>query len=324
MSYDPKRRPATTAAPIHDAAASATTALPPDLSGAMSKAEVLLEHRRESMRRLAVFSTEIPALLREMSAAKPGPELDGVRQRREQASRDRHELIRQLRDEEPELLSVRQGVEQSRVAYSETLVSTFQKKYTDAVSAFQAVLAEGAQLSVCLRTPVDMPLPVAVAWPTPPPAEERAVWWRSDIDPDKVPAVTPVLGVAVHPPDSAAVRIGHSLDGLESAIRFCEAIRNYERRAIDLAARRYAETTSFNPAGVFAVVKPMTDSLIGSQYMPGELVDSSLIPVGMLLRAFLGRCIRPAGSEPASAPVAISPPVASLPFTSPDVPVVEA
>ena len=130
-----------------------------------------------------------------------------------------------------------------------------------AAAALEAVIRERDMLSTALRIEIDTSLPGGIETAT--------------------PAVTL---------DPTAERIGGLLDRLDKAITFRDAVLN--QRALD-GKRERSNTIppGFRAEGIFQIIKRSTDPLTGLEYLPGTLVDSSLISPSLLARLYMTKSV---------------------------------
>jgi hypothetical protein len=237
---------------------------------------------------LAQTHTEIPNLLAAersidyelgLSEAR-GDDADGLKSQLDETERQRQAAIRKrsacvdaILGMEAALQAERVAAEARRQAHAVEAVKAFTERYNAAVANLQALWEEGRLLGETLRTTVPMPLPVRITT-HPVDGTARAQPIRADI------AVTL---------DVATAKMAARSDALDGALAMIGAIR--QSKEIDARHYRLSQErgTASELSGTFRVMLQFRCLLDGLDFMPGELVDHTLIGHGNLQRLTVGR-----------------------------------
>jgi hypothetical protein len=244
---------------------------------------------------LARTHTEIPQLLARQRTMERAlglnetealrKELQGVAAERESAARRRAAAIQAVLDLDAPLQAERAGLERSRQQYATHALAQFRERYSACVADLQALWEAGRALGLALRCEVPMPLPTKVV--TSLDGVARGVPVRAD-----------VVGVV----DDEAAQLGAKLDLLDGALAMVNAIRQsqtFDQHHHRLGLLRGAGAEH---SGVYRVLQPFQCLTDGLEFLPGQLVDSSLIGAGMAHRLQVGRRhIEPAGLQTSAA-----------------------
>ena len=206
---------------------------------------------------------------------------------RESAARKRAACIDAIMQLEPALQSERAGVEKRRQAYATHALAQFRERYDGLVSELQGLWETGRALGIALRCEVPMPLPVKLM--------------TSPVD--GVARAMPVRSGDAPPLDEEAQQLGEALDRVDGALSLCNAIRQsavLEDRHSRLATSRSMGAGEYG--GLYKVLAPFQCQVDGLEFLPGQLLDGSLISAGMAHRLMAGRrYIAPLNLESAAA-----------------------
>ncbi len=229
----------------------------------------LLQRQRDLERELgASESVELKAQLADTLAE------------RQAAVRKRASAIAAVMELESALLAERGAVEQQRQAYAVRGGQRIRPAMAAGLQRFGRVARrglweEGRVLGETLKVQVPSALPTKAVLP---------------LD-GSVKAVRPLASEPV----TAAVlpahlsELGQQLDRLDAALNMCNSIRadaELETRHHRLATDR---GTAAEFTGVFKVLAPFACMTDGLMFLPGDLIDSSLIGSGMLRRLQIGK-----------------------------------
>jgi hypothetical protein len=274
--------------------------LPPELGAALTAAESLLRVHDERMADLSGTDHQLRQLLEakvRATVAGNAAELTRITKEREDASCRRAGLLNELLDAEAELTGARDTVQRARVPYVAAAVAEFQRRFESAREQFAAVLSEGQSLAHALGESITMDLaPIVRAekpWGHIPPAAERPIWFRPEIDEscfDRPLKLTPTVPPADVPLSPEAERLSAITAALADALAVSASVRNYNGLVNQFAGRRI-EAKGFDPQAVYRVLRPITDPLNGHEFPAGTLVDTTLVPAPLLVRAFSTRRI---------------------------------
>jgi hypothetical protein len=204
---------------------------------------------------------------------------------REAASRRRAAAIGSILDLDAALQSERAGLERQRQAFATHALAEFRARYSACVSDLQALWETARALGLALRCEVPTPLPVRVR-ESPVDGVSRAMPIRAD-----------VAGVV----DAEAAALGQQLDQIDGALAMVAAVR--QSQVFDQSHHRLGllRGTAQPASGVYRVIQPFRNLVDGCEFLPGQLIDSSLIGSGMLHRLMAGkRHIEPAGLSAAA------------------------
>jgi hypothetical protein len=206
-------------------------------------------------------------------------QLDTLEAGRHHTIRGRNAAFDCVLRQEAALMSARATLESTRAAYSTRVKADFEQRYSVALAALQNLAAEGEALQAVLRTNIVMEMPCAIAdadqkigchpWSIPNVVHPRLV---------RLPASNPAP-VTI---DKSAEVIGATLDKLDSALRFIEAVAKERRIGEQLPSRIGSRT--FDPGGVYQVARELMNHADGLPHRVGELVDATLISLSALSR----------------------------------------
>jgi hypothetical protein len=211
-------------------------------------------------------------------------ELQDVTTEREAASRRRAAAIGSILALEAALQSERLAIEAERQRYAAGAVKAFEARYSAIVGALQQAWEEGRALGMALRCEVRMDLPVRV---------------RESLD--GISRAQPVRADVAGVVDEAAARLGAKLDEIDGALAMVAAIR--QSQTFDQTHHRLGllRGTAQPAGGVYKVLAPFRNLSDGLEFLPGMLIDQSLVGPGMMSRLMVGRRhIEPAGLSAAA------------------------
>jgi hypothetical protein len=261
---------------------------------ALAGAEVTLQRFDALASAMIATGEAIPKALaaeREVRSSLGGAEIDGgdvaeLRQRlasviseRESQARRRAAATEALLKFEPELNRARSAVDQARAELAASVVSQFSTRWDAACRALLELRAEAEALGKALGVAVHAALPFTT----------RLSPVTGNPEMRLITPTEPILPAALPP---ALVSISDVAAKLDSALALVASVR----QGRELTSRYYALArqrggTQTETGGVFQVERPFT--ALGSSFAVHQLLDASLLPVGLLERFWKGRSIRP-------------------------------
>jgi hypothetical protein len=195
---------------------------------------------------------------------------------REAAARRRASACEGLLSLEPQLAAAREAVARSRAELSESVIQQFVEKWNRACRTLVELRSESEVLARTLGQHMPVTLPFTV---------RNGVHGVPEL---KLSSPSEPALVSLPPGLSTIVDTLARLDG---ALSLCASVRQGRELTTRLHALNRQRGTQGEVSGVFTVVRPFT--ALGSSFAVHQLVDASLLPVGLLERFWKGRDLRP-------------------------------
>lgn len=248
--------------------------LPADLAGLVEKAKTFLERHDEVYQRLTATHENIPSLLADRrKAAVTDPRRIAAIDASLAVSRGMRELAAaQLSGEGPELSKLRAALDEAIQKQGEVLTRAWREEYQAALRKVQELEARGRAISTVLRI-----IPEAELFG---PALRAAAGGDAVDMATLYPAIEQLRAVKERLNAAASLLNGIAMDR-EHSSRFRARLRNGD--VPPLAAELFTVTRQFDC---------LADGLA---FLPGALVDASLMGVGVLRRLSVARLIEPTG-----------------------------